>query len=465
MGVIEKQKRVQAYRGQIVSPGRPTIAWREDRVRFWAAIAAGAKTSEAGAEAGVSEPVAHRWFRHAGGVNPQLAPTVSGRYLCPAEREDISLWRAQGHGVREIARRLGRSASTVSRELRRNASTRTYRLEYKASTAQWHAERRARRPKVAKMVTHDRLRDYVQDRLNGAVTTAEGQIVGPTGPVWDGKNKPHRGDRAWVSGWSPQQIAKRLPIDFPQDESMRISAEAIYQGLYIEGRGGLERRLSWCLRRGRTKRVPRARTRQQTWAHVTKETLLSKRPEEVEDRKVAGHWEGDLIIGLKRSAVATLIERTTRYAMLVHLPRQEGYGLIPPKKNAPALAGYGALTMKDALAAAFMPLPDRLRRSLTWDRGKELSAHALFTQQTAVPVYFADAKSPWQRGSNEHLNGLLRQYLPKGTDLSRWSAEDIAAVARAINNRPRGILGWRTPAEVFEEQLRSAQQHTVATTG
>ncbi|OYN85898.1 IS30 family transposase [Parenemella sanctibonifatiensis] len=465
MGVKERQKRVQAYRGQIVSPGRPTVAWRQDRVRFWAAIARGEKTSAAGVAAGVSEPVAHRWFRHAGGVNPCLAPTVSGRYLSSAEREDIALWRAQGQGVREIARRLDRSASTISRELRRNASTRTYRLEYKASTAQWHAERRARRPKVAKLVTHHRLRQYVQDRLNGAVCAADGRVVGPVGPVWDGKNKPHRGDRAWVRGWSPEQIARRLPLDFPEDPSMRISAEAIYQALYVENRGGLERRLSWCLRRGRTKRMPRARTRQQAWAHVTEQTLIANRPEEVADREVPGHWEGDLIIGLKRSAVATLVERTTRYAMLVHLPRLPGYGQIPPTKNGPALAGYGALTMKDALAKAFTPLPTGLRRSLTWDRGKELSAHALFTAQTGVAVYFADPKSPWQRGSNEHLNGLLRQYLPKGTDLSRWDADEIAAVAHAINTRPRRILDWRTPAEAFEEQLRSAPQHTVATTG
>lgn len=163
--------------------------------------------------------------------------------------------------------------------------------------------------------------------------------------------------------------------------------------------------------------------------------------------------------------MATLIERTTRYAMLVHLPRLPGYGQIPPTKNGPALTGYGALTMKDALAEAFTPLPTGLRRSLTWDRGKELSAHALFTAQTGVAVYFADPKSPWQRGSNEHLNGLLRQYLPKGTDLSRWDAEEIAAVAHAINTRPRRILDWRTPAEAFEDQLRSASQHTVATTG
>ncbi|GHD09092.1 IS30 family transposase [Zhihengliuella salsuginis] len=367
-------------------------------------------------------------------------------------------------GVREIARRLNRSPSTISRELRRNASTRTYQLEYKASTAQWHAERRSARPKAAKLVTRERLRQYVQEKLSGEIVTAEGEVVGPTGPVWDGKNKPHRGDREWVTAWSPQQIAKRLPLEFPDDSTMRISHEAIYQSLYVESRGGLERRQSWHLRRGRTKRMPRARTRQQTWAHVTEDTVLDKRPKEVEDRKIAGHWEGDLIIGLKRSAIATLIERTTRYAILVHLPRQPGYGVLAPKKNGPALAGYGALTMKDALIKSMSSLPAALRRSLTWDRGKELSAHALFTEETTVPVYFADAKSPWQRGSNEHLNGLIRQYFPKGTNLSRWSAVEIAAIATAINNRPRGILGWKSPAEAFEDQLRSVRQPTVATT-
>ncbi len=315
------------------------------------------------------------------------------------------------------------------------------------------------------MVTNERLRQYVQDKLNGAILTAEGVVVGPDGPVWDGKNKPHRGDREWVTVRSPQQIAKRLPLEFPDDPTMRISHEAIYQALYVESRGGLERKQSWHLHRGRTKRMPRARTRQEAWAHVTAETVLAKRPQEAEDRKIAGHWEGDLIIGLKRSAVATLIERTTRYAMLVHLPRQVGYGLNPPKRNGPALAGNGALTMKDALINVMSSVPASLRRSLTWDRGKELSAHALFTEATKTPVYFADAKSPWQRGSNEHLNGLPRQYFPKGTDLSRWSTAEIAAIATAINNRPRGILGWSTPAEAFEDQLRSVQPPTVATTG
>jgi IS30 family transposase len=451
---LDRQKRVREYRGQIPSPGRPTVAWREDRVRFWAAIAAGVKTREAGVAAGVSEPVAYRWFLHAGGVNPRLAPTLSGRYLSSSDREEIALWRAQGCGVRDIARRSGRNPSTISRELRRNAST-----------AQWHAERRARRPKPAKLIKNERLREYVNDRLSGHVRAGDGKRLGPEGPVWDGKNKPHRGDREWVTGWSPQQIAERLPIDFPDDSPMRISHEAIYQALYVPGRGGLTRQQSWHLRRGRTKRMPRARTRQQAWAHVTDATTLKKRPSEADDRETAGHWEGDLIIGLNRSAIATLIDRTTRFAMLVHLPRQAGYGLMKPKKNGPALAGYGAVTMKNALVRAFEQLPTGLRRSLTWDRGKEMSAHALLTKEIGLPVYFADAKSPWQRGSNEHLNGLLRQYFPKGTDLSRWSTVELQAVVDTINNRPRGILGWRTPAEAFSEQLRSAQEATVATTG
>ncbi len=422
-------------------------------------------TEHAAVEAGVSSPVAFRWFRHAGGVNPCLSPTVSGRYLSFSEREDIALFRAQGHGVREIARRVGRSPSTISRELRRNASTRTFRLEYKASIAQWHAERRARRPKVAKLVTNDRLRDYVQQRLSGDVTDDDGHPLGPEGPEWKGRNKPHRGDRRWVQGWSPQQISARLKMEFPDDESMRISHEAIYQALYVESRGALKRELVTCLRTGRALRVPRARARQKAWAHVTPDVLISERPAEAEDRAVPGHWEGDLIIGLKRSAIGTLVERTTRFTMLIHLPREEGYGVIPRTKNGPALAGYGAVTMKNALAKSMTTLPEQLRRSLTWDRGKELSAHAAFRVETGIPVFFADPHSPWQRPTNENTNGLLRQCFPKGTDLARWTADDIAAVAEAINSRPRKILGWRTPAEALDEHLRSLPPTGVASTG
>jgi transposase, IS30 family len=460
----KRQQQARLYRGQIPSPGRPTVAWREDRVRFWAAIARGVKTEDAAAEAGVSSPVAFRWFRHAGGVNPGLPATVSGRYLTFSERENIALWRAQNVTIREIARRLNRVPSTISRELRRNASTRTYRLEYKASTAQWHAERRARRPKTAKLVVNDRLRSYVQNRLAGAVRADDGRELGPAGPAWKGRNKPHRGDRRWIEAWSPEQIARRLPVEFPDDESMRISHEAIYQALYVQSRGALKRELVACLRSGRALRVPRARASQRAWAHVTPEALISERPAEAEDRAVPGHWEGDLIIGLQRSAIGTLVERTTRFTLLVHLPREDGWGLTPRTKNGPALAGYGAVTMKNALAATITTLPEQLRRSLTWDRGKELSQHAQFTVETGIPVFFADPHSPWQRGSNENTNGLLRQYFPKGTDLSRWSAEEVNAVAHTLNTRPRKTLGWKTPAEALDEHLRSLQQPGVATT-
>ena len=192
-----------------------------------------------------------------------------------------------------------------------HASTRTNRLEYRASLAQWHAERRARRPKVAELIDDDRLRDYVQDRLSGVVNNSEGKVVGPAGLAWKGRNKPHRGDRRWVTAWSPEQISRRLPVDFPDDESMRISHEAIYQALYVESRGALKRELVTCLRTGRALRVPRSRNRQEAWGHVTKDVLISERPAEADGRAVPGHWEGDLIIGLQRSAIGTLVERTT----------------------------------------------------------------------------------------------------------------------------------------------------------
>ena len=368
--------------------------------------------------------------------------------------------------MREIARTIGRDPGTISRELRRNAATRSGRIEYRASVAQWKADLAARRPKTPKLVANKQLHGYVQERLAGKISSPDGTVVdGPPAPRWTGNNKPHRQHRAWTKAWSPEQIANRIRLDFPDDESMRISHEAIYQALYIEGRGALKRELVWCLRTGRALRAPRERARRTTWAHVTPETLISERPAEAEDRAVPGHWEGDLLIGLERSAVGTVVERTTRYAILVHLPREPGYRHKQAVKNGPALAGYGAITMKNALAKSMADLPEQLRRSLTWDRGKELSAHAEFTVETDIPVFFADPKSPWQRGTNENTNGLLRQYFPKGTDLSVWSAEDIEAVAHALNTRPRKVLGWRTPAEAFDEHLRSVQQDGVATTG
>jgi IS30 family transposase len=250
----------------------------------------------------------------------------TGRYLSFVEREEIALLWAQDKGVREIAREIGRDPGTVSRELHRNAAVRHGSSGYRASVAQWKADMAAKRPKVAKLVANPRLRRYVEERLAGQISGPDGTVIlGPTPPRFTGRNKPHRKDRPWSLAWSPEQITNRLRVDFPDDESMRISHEAIYQSLYIEGRGALKRELVWCLRTGRALRAPRERSRRKAWAHVTPEALISERPAEVEDRAVPGHWEGDLLIGLERSAVGTVVERKTRFTLLVHLPREDGY--------------------------------------------------------------------------------------------------------------------------------------------
>jgi IS30 family transposase len=448
------------------SPGRPPVARREQRQRFWEAIARGATSEAAGVEAGVSPAVGSRWFRECGGMPPSDFEPETGRYLSFAEREEIAICRASGHGVCEIARRVGRSPSTISRELRRNAATRGGTLVYRAVIAQWHRDRRAARPKTAKLAANDQLREYVQDRLSGLIRTPDGTAVpGPPTAPWNGRNQARRQDRRWANSWSPEQIANRLPVDFADDESMRISHEAIYQALYVQGRGALKRELVACLRTGRALRVPRARTRQRRNGFITPEVMISARPAEVEDRAVPGHWEGDLIIGLNRSAIGTLVERTTRFTMLMHLPRMDGYGVEPRVHNGPALAGYGAEAVRDAIAATITTLPDQLRRSLTWDRGKEMAQYAQLKIDTGVAVFFADPYSPWQRGTNENTNGLLRQYFPKGTDLSRHGIEELIAVAAALNGRPRKTLGWKTPAEALNEHLLLAGQGGVATTG
>ena len=376
----------------------------------------------------------------------------TGRYLSFAEREEIAVLRAQNVGVRAIARRLGRCPSTISRELRRNAATRGGCLDYRASTAQWHADRRARRPKTAKLAANDALRQYVQDRLAGTLTTTDGTTVPGPDTRWIGRRHGRRQDRRWARSWSPEQIAHRLPLDFPDDESMRISHEAIYQALYIHGRGALRRELTACLRTGRALRVPRARTQGRGKKFVTSEVLISERPAEADDRAVPGHWEGDLILGLDSSAIGTLVERTTRFTMLLHLPRMHGHGQ-PRLKNGPALAGHGAEAVRDATAAAIVTLPEQLRRSLTWDQGAEMAQHAQLRIDSGLAVYFCDPHSPWQRGTNENTNGLLRQYFPKGTDLSKHSNADLDAVALALNTRPRKTLGWKTPAEALDEYL------------
>jgi IS30 family transposase len=458
----------RALRGVLRSPGRPGVARREDRRRFWAAIAAGLSSEGAAVGAGVSPAVGARWFREAGGMPPATLASsskpLSGRYLSFAEREETALWRVQGHGVREIARRLGRAASTVSRELRRNAATRGGGLEYRATTAQWHAERAACRPKLAKLAVNAALRTYVQDRLAGVVVAPSGAAVpGPVVP-WKGRRHGRRQNRRWARAWSPEQIARRLRRDFPGDETMRISHEAIYQALYVQGRGALRRELTACLRTGRALRVPRARSRGRGKSHVAPEIMISRRPAEAADRAVPGHWEGDLILGLGSSAIGTLVERTTRFTMLLHLPRMPGHHERVREKNGPALAGHGAEAVRDAIARTITILPEQLRRSLTWDQGAEMSEHAQLRTKTGVPVYFCDPHSPWQRGTNENTNGLLRQYFPKGTDLSAHSAEDLAAVAVTLNARPRKTLGWRTPAEALDELLRSAQASVATTT-
>jgi IS30 family transposase len=386
--------------------------------RFWRAVAAGLSTQDAAASAGVSHTKGKQWFVQAGGMCPVSLDPPSGRYLSMREREDIAVWR--GHlSVREIARRLGRAPSTVSRELARNGPP-TRPERYRATSAQARAEVRARRPKATRLARDRRLREYVQDRLGG----------------------PER--------WSPEQISHRLVLDFPHDGRMRISHEAIYQALYVQGRGQLRRDLAACLRTGRAVRRPRRRAdARRARPRVPAELLISERPAEVADRAVPGHWEGDLIIGADSgSAIGTLVERSTRFLILLHLPDDHGAGAV-----------------RDAIAAAITTLPTRLRRSLTWDQGAELAQHAQLKIDTDLDIYFCDPHSPWQRGSNENTNGLLRQYFPKGTDLSVHTPEDLAVVAAALNARPRKTLAWHTPAEALNDLLSTPQpDNGVATT-
>jgi len=451
-------------RAPMRSPGRPQVNQRLTKQEFWERIAAGLSSEEAAQACGVSEPLGTRWFREAGGMPPLTLSPPSGRYLSMSEREEIALLRAQQCGVREIARQLERSPSTISRELRRNAATHGGTLRYRATVAQWKAERAAERPKVAKLAQNGRLRAYVQERLSGAVRDVQGKpIRGPDVP-WKGRRHGRRADRRWGTSWSPEQISRRLRFDFPDDSSMRVSHEAIYQALYVQGRGALRRDLCACLRTGRALRVPRARTRQRNKQFITPELMISQRPAEVADRAVPGHWEGDLIIGLNSSAIGTLVERTTRFTMLLNLPPMVGHGCGPRLKNGPALAGHGAEAVRDAIAAKIATLPEQLGKSLTWDQGAEMAQHAQLRIETGLAIYFCDPRSPWQRGTNENTNGLLRQYFPKGTDMSRYVERELDAVAATLNGRPRKTLGWKTPAEALDHLLSNAQATGVATT-
>ena len=453
-------RKKRSTRARLGSLGRPPVAGRAEQERFWRAIATGLSSEDAALKAGVPQDAGYRFFRKAGGMPPAVfrssAKPVSGRYLSLAEREEIALLNVQGRSMQEIGRRLGRAASTISRELDRNAATHGGGMAYRATTAQWHADRSARRPKPTKLALNVALRTYVEDRLAGVVAVPSCARV---------RRRGLRKDRRWVKAWSPEQIAERLPIDFPDDRTMRISHEAIYQALFVQGRGALGRELTACLRTGRALRVPRARAGKRSKSFVSPEIMISERPAEVADRAVPGHWEGDLIVGAGSSAIGTLVERTTRFTMLLHLPRLAGHGDGPRTKGGPALSGHGAEAVRDAITRTIVTLPKELRRSLTWDQGTEMAQHSRLKIDADIQVYFCDPRSPWQRGTNENTNGLLRQYFPKSEDLSSYKADEISAVAVALNARPRKTLGWKTPAEALDELLSPANKTGVATTG
>ena len=387
--------------------GRPRALLCQRRA-FWRLIAEGMVAEKAGRRVGVDRHTGRKWFRQAGGMSPinLVEPPVKGRYLSLAEREEIAVGVAAGQTDTAIAIRLGRHRSSIGREIARNAVVR-WPASYRAVPAQAKAEVRSLRPKAGKLSLCPRLEAQVQTWL--------------------------------LEYWSPEQIDQRLREDFPDEPEMRVSHETIYRALYVQGRGGLRRELTVCLRTGRALRKPRRQVEARR-SRIPDMVMISERPAEVADRAVPGHWEGDLITGASnRSAIGTLVERTTRFTLLLHLP-----------------ADHGAGAVRDAIAAAIATLPAALRRSLTWDQGNELARHAQITLATDLEIFFCDPASPWQRGTNENTNGLLRQYFPKGTDLSVHPPEELARVAAQLNGRPRKTLNWRTPAEALNALLSAA---------
>ena len=379
----------------------------EVRRRFWQQVRAGLLVEHAAAGVGVSGSWGRRVFAEAGGVNPVPVADPVGRYLSFDEREEIMRLHAGGAGVREIARELDRDPSTISRELKRGQAYRGY----KASVAQARADGARRGPRGAKLATNLRLRREVQARL---------------------KRRE-----------SPEQIAGRLKVDFPDEPEMWLVHETIYTSLYVQSRGGLNRELTRFLRTGRSMRKPRRREGERR-GRIPDMVMISDRPAEVEDRAVPGHWEGDLVMGstTSKSAVGTLVERASGFVMLLHLPE-----------------GTGALAVQEAIVAKMLTLDEQLRRSLTWDQGREMRNHVAIAEATGLDIYFCDPHSPWQRGSNENTNGLLRQYLPKGTDLSFHGPGLLDTYAAELNARPRKRHGYRTPAEVLETMLAEAANH------
>jgi IS30 family transposase len=386
-----------------VKNGRPA-APRALQVQFWEGVRSGLGVQEAGAAAGVGPVKAFAWFRQAGGVKSNGPRRASGRFLSVQEREEIAVGLAAGDSQRAIAERLGRSPSTISREVLRNSRG---RRQYRALAAQGQAQYRAARPKTAKLAGNGELRGLVQARL---------------------KQK-----------WSPEQISVMLRREFGGRPEMQVSRETICQSIYVQGRGALRRELAACLRTGRALRKPRRKDGERR-GKIPGMVMISERPAEVQDRAVPGHWEGDLIAGAgNKSAIGTLVERSTRFVMLLHLPD-----------------GHGADAVAAQMTGVMAALPAQLRRSLTWDQGSEMTNHAQVAAATDLEVYFCDPHSPWQRGSNENTNGLLRQYFPKGTGLSGCSRGDLDAVAAELNARPRKTLGWKTPAQALDEVLAAA---------
>jgi len=391
----------------------------ETRRRFWRLIALGVSTEAAADAVGVSRAIAGKWFAEAGGMPPIELDEPTGRYLSRVEREEIACGLAAGLSQREIARRLGRPASTVNREIPRNRSVR-HPGRYRANLAQHKAEERARRPKPTKLELNPGLREQVQVMLD--------------------------------TEYSPEQITGRLVALFPDDLEMRMSHETVYRSIYVQGRGELTRELKTCLRTGRAVRKPRRRADGRRGGPIQDKVMISERPAELddEDKPLLGIWQGDLILGaLNGSAIGTLVDTRTGFVTLLHLPDD-----------------HRAETVRDAIIDAVHTLPDAMRRSLTWDQGVELAKHAEITSATNLPVYFCDPHSPWQRPLSENTNGLLRQYFPKGSDLSVHNRDVLDAVAARLNARPRKRHGFRTPAEVLAELLSKHENKAgVATTG
>jgi IS30 family transposase len=328
---------------------------------------------------------------------------MPGARLSKEERENIRVGLAERRSSASIARELGRSVSTVTREVARNGG----RERYRAFAAHQQARRRARRPKAYKLELNRKLAACVRKGLR--------------------------------KRWSPEQISRKLRQEHPDDPSYWVSHETIYQSLFVQGRGGLRKELTKALRTGRAHRWPRDRLRKSYG--IAHKVMISERPAEADDRAVPGHWEGDLIIGKDgKSQVGTLVERTTRFLMLVRLPKDRS-----------------AATVRTAIKNRIKFLPNELKRSLTWDQGTEMAEHSLFKIASGVQVYFCDPQSPWQRGTNENTNGLLRQYLPKGADLSTYSSNQLRKIARQLNERPRKTLGWMTPAEKFAELIATTR--------